>query len=474
MAIVERRTIYRHLMFLFVVVVLGHILVLANPGYFNHDEWQKYDHVTTHGLAHFVDAYARVSVGSEFGYPVRPLPFVQQGLSSLFMVELPVLVHAIDVLIHLAVVLLFYGLLRLGGIEAGRSLVAAAVFSLSALSVFSTAWVGASMDRWYTFFSLCSFAGVLLVFRAGWEWRAVAFVATAAVAAILSKETAIMLPAATALLAGYLCLQPGHRSRWKWASAAVAASALPVLAYLVYRWPALQASMELPSGPYSASLGNVVPNAVAYFAYPFMPRAIEMVSMSLLPKWEWAMGIAIHAVLIVLVLRRFGVAALVAYLGAYFVFLAPLLVSPSLGAHYLYASGLPMALVLALLPRHESSSDRLVVVFTVTAGLVLVMHGQSIQGGLYRQGQCQFTFLSSATPQAKALIAGGATMVRVEGEPGAMTYVALRATFGRELYAPGGAAAMRIDGEPPGATEASLLMRKDCSVQALRLQIPQP
>jgi len=275
-----------------------------------------------------------------------------------------------------------------------------------------------------------------------------------------------------ALLTGFLCLKPTNRLHWKWALSTVAASALPVVAYLAFRWPAVQASMALPSGPYSASFDNVMPNALAYFAYPFMPSALEMVSMSLLPSWEWGLGLAIHAGLIALLMKRFGFAASLAYLCAYFVFLAPLLGSPSLGAHYLYASGLPMALVLAVLPRSMCKIDRVGVGLVMTAGFILVIHGQTIQGGLYRQGQCQLAFLSSSTPQARALIAGGATMVRIEGEPGAMTYVALRATYGRALYAPGGEAALRIDGEPAHQGEASLFMRKDCSVEASRLQIP--
>lgn len=472
MAIADMQATFRHIVLLVVVIVLGHLLVIANPGYFNHDEWQKYDHVMSHGITHFVDAYARVSVGSEFGHPVRPIPFVQQGLSSMLMADWPVYVHSIDVLIHLAVVFLFYAVLRLASIDPFRSFVAAAVFGLSALSAFSTGWVGASMDRWFTFFSLLAFAALLLAFRSGWKWRSLALALSSVSAALLSKETAIMLPAALALCATYLLLQPRYRANWAWACATVGISTLPLLAYLAYRWPAIQATLALPSGPYSASLDNVMPNALAYFAYPFMPRALEMVSMSLLSTWEWGIGIGIHVLLLAMVARRFGIAALAAYLGAYFVFLAPLLVSPSMGAHYLYAAGLPMALVLALVPQSKPIREWLGSAVAGVAVLALVAHGQFIQSGLYRQGYCQSVFLASATPQAKALIAGGASMVRIEGEPGAMTYVALRATFGRDLYAPGGTAAMRIDGEPLSDGEASLVMRSDCSVEASRLNVP--
>src|SRR6266853_1738442 len=54
------------------LALLTHIVILVAPGFFSGDEWQKFDAVQSHGFWHFAQAYGALSVGKEFGHPVRP------------------------------------------------------------------------------------------------------------------------------------------------------------------------------------------------------------------------------------------------------------------------------------------------------------------------------------------------------------------------------------------------------------------
>ncbi|MFN9966095.1 MAG: UbiA family prenyltransferase, partial [Lysobacteraceae bacterium] len=134
------------------------MLVLANPGFFNHDEWQRLDEIERYGFRDYASRYGALQAGPDFGFPVRPLGFLQQGVSALFMKTVPLVPHLIDVLIHgIAVVQVFL----LGGVFGAprkRAMAAALLFALSPLTTLSVGWVGASFDRWYVIFVLAAVA----------------------------------------------------------------------------------------------------------------------------------------------------------------------------------------------------------------------------------------------------------------------------------------------------------------------------
>jgi hypothetical protein len=57
-----------------IVLTFGaHVLVLANPGYFNHDEWQRADDVEAYGLVNYFDLYTK----SQAGIRTSAIPCVQ-------------------------------------------------------------------------------------------------------------------------------------------------------------------------------------------------------------------------------------------------------------------------------------------------------------------------------------------------------------------------------------------------------------
>lgn len=180
---------------LMAVAILGHVLVLANPGFFNHDEWQRLDEIERFGFWDYIARYSALHPGPDFGFPVRPLGFVQQGISALYMRTAPVIPHLIDVLLHAVAVLQVMVLGRMFGASPSRARWAALLFSISPLATTSVGWVGASFDRWYVVFVLTTLIVYLPLVRAesGQTWRWPALLASSA-AAIVSKETAMALP----------------------------------------------------------------------------------------------------------------------------------------------------------------------------------------------------------------------------------------------------------------------------------------
>ena len=73
---------YSQLVLLILVIALvTHLGILLNPGFHSHDEWDKFDHVQAYGLRHFIWWGRRLIPGPEFGFPIRPLGFVQQGIT---------------------------------------------------------------------------------------------------------------------------------------------------------------------------------------------------------------------------------------------------------------------------------------------------------------------------------------------------------------------------------------------------------
>jgi hypothetical protein len=456
----------RDVLLLVGITLLGYLLVLANPGYFNHDEWQKFDHVEAYGFAHYFGEYAILVVGETFAHPVRPIPFVQQGVSAIFMQSAPLVAHGIDVLLHVLNVVLFHQVLTRTLMPAPQAFAAALLFSLSCLAAFSTGWIGASMDRWYVLFALLAVLGMVQAVRGVWSWRAVCCAAGASAAALLSKETAIVLPGALLIAALALLSVEDFRKAWRRVTAVVVASALPVFAYLWFRWPALEASLALPSGTYSPSIANAPHNFAAYAAYPFMPGALEMVSMSLLPTWQWALALGLHLLLVAAVALVLGARSAILYLAGYVVFLIPVMTVPSIGAHYLYAAGIPLAVVLAMLlvPARRGFRMQLGRALAVSLAVLVVVRGQWVQADLYDQGVCQSRLVAATVPVARHAVENGFSGVHLQPEAGARGYIADRTFFGRPQFSPGGTSAIRIAGESTREDETGVRMAPDCSV----------
>lgn len=418
--------------------ILGNALVLANPGFYSHDEWQKVDAIHTYGFIAYVRAYGRFIAGPEFGFPVRPLGFIQQGISALFMRDAPVIVHGLDIVTHIAIVIVLWRVLLEWGCGRRHSFWISAIFAVSPLTAFSVGWVGASFDRWYTLFCLLGTLGFVDGMKRGIHLRNGALMMAGSALAIASKETAIMFPV---LIAGLWWMrrrmsQPVPVSTLLLGLILVS---VPILSYLFVRLPALQASFsgKTSTHAYAPSLSNVFDNFSLYFSQPFLFGTSDLDSAAFLPKWDWYVALGLHLCILVTLVVRHGFVSSIYYLCGYFLFLIPVLAIGTHGAHYLYASAIPfsIAVIYAFTGQNETSavSYRL----TVSLGLlaaILMARTLQIEWGMYGHGVCQSRFLATLDAQIQSGLGRTGNKIDLYTEFGAPGYIARSAVFGRSIY----------------------------------------
>lgn len=444
--------------------VLGNLLLLMNPGYFNHDELQKLDAVTGSGLWAYAKKYARLQAGSEIGQPVRPIGFLWQGVVAKFMERSAAFAHAIDFVTHLGVVLLLYAVLRLFWQGTDGPLVAAALFSISPLTSFSVGWIGASMDRLYLFFSL---SAVYIAFNAGLRVSGTiraSLVLIASAFAVLSKEAAIVLPVAIAGLTLYnqpLSLQAVVRAL---RNPCVWASAVAPIGLLALRLSALLSSVSLPEhAPYAIRLSNIGTNLWVYFYYPFAPRLTEAVNHVFLSDGQKLLATAAHIAVLVLVYRLFRFRGVLGYSVLYSLPLVSVLLIPSKGAHYLYASAVALSVALSLLAQHAvtNRASKMLV-----SGLIIVLSLHSIQNQLqiYHDGRCMSilepTFYSSLRTLLQYRPAGIESPLLIRAEPQPRDWVLRRYFHGRRFLI--GDRMVRVDIVTAAEGKAHLLFDRGC------------
>jgi hypothetical protein len=417
------------------LTLAAHGIILATPGFFSHDEWQKFDHIRIHGFWDFVRAYGAIRAGPEFGYPMRPIGFLQQGVASLWMQSAPLVSHLFGVANHAIVALVFVWVLRRAGVSGATAGTAGVLFVLSPLTTMATGWLAASFDQLYILFLLFAAAAIVKLPTQGMSGQRAIWILLSTAAALLAKETAIVAPAAVLLL-GYLAsiTNPGRFS-WRPFGVAFAVTLVPVAAYLALRAPAITASLAGHAIPtYTPDPWNVPGNAWRLFTFPFRVKVVEMSANIFRSPWQPLAAAAIHLALIGAVGWLFGLRFALAYIAGYFVFLLPVLPLPYPGAHYLYGSALAMSLAIAatlvrLMATHQRTSAALVL-----AGVAaLFAHDIVIQRQLYDQGRCQTQFLASVD----TLLANrgpGTRQVIVVPDPDAPSHVAIRAVAGRDPY----------------------------------------
>lgn len=455
---------------LIAIVIAGHVLTLANPGYYSHDEWQRADFVRDHGITQYVQTFGKVIAGPNFGHPVRPIGFVQQALSSTWMTRAPIVPHAVDVGLHALVVLLLWALLLKVGVSRRRAWLAASIFAVSPLAASVVGWVGASFDSWYVLFSLICAYGVAKAARDGLGMSAITLALLGSAGAICSKEAAVMLPAALVLGLFALSRQDTAASRLRPAFVAIALACIPIVIYLLIRLPAIQATLSGNGGAYSPSINNLPANSLLYFGHPFTPGALSLNTVFLLPKWQSWLGILVHGVLLAALWRRFGWLSACTYLAGFFVFLLPVLTLPTQGTHYLYGSGLAFAIAIAFLLDPDSGSSEATayprVLAPVAIALIAVVVGRSIfiQQDFYSVGKCQSEFFSSFESMAESAVRSGSKRLHVTAVPGTRDYIAFRSTFGRNQFMEGGRWPTVFGAVPARADDANFLMSPDCRV----------
>ena len=436
--LVERRPLLGALALL-ALTLATHAIILAAPGFYSNDEWQKFDHLRLHGAWDFVRAYGALRPGPEFGYPVRPLGFMQQGFAAMWMQSAPWASHLVGVVNHALVALAFVWVLRRAGLAGATAGLAGILFVLSPLSTMGAGWPAASFDQLYILFLLLAAAAIVRLPAAGMSMRRAAWLALATTAALLAKETAIVAPGVV-LLIGYL-MWAANPDRFSWRPFAMAfvVVLLPVVAYLLFRAPAIAASLAGHADPaYTPDPGNALDNVWHLFAFPFRLKLVEMSAAVFRSPWQPLAATAVHLLLIAAVARSFGVRFAWAYVAGYFIFLLPVLMLPNPGAHCLYGAALTMSLALAAMLERSLAARRLGLAAVLLTGAgALFAHDLAIQRHLYAVGECQSRFLASVDTLL-AQQAPGTPGIVVEPDRGVSLRVAIRAVSAREAYVANG------------------------------------
>ncbi|MBH1986263.1 MAG: hypothetical protein I8H76_02935 [Burkholderiales bacterium] len=415
------------ILILVLIGVLGLITLIANPGYFSHDEWQKFDHYINHGFKSYALAYGQISVGSGFGTPVRPLAFLVQGVHSLVFQSHPFLVHLISVANTLAVAIALYAGCMRFGLSRRSAMLSAALFMLNPMTTLATGWSAALMDQMYVSFGLLT---LYLADRYVRDEQASPLsllpIAISGMAAVLSKETGIIFPA-TLLLP--MALTPQLvLPRWRRLLVAGAAWSLPILGYLLFRATAIQSSFHAgQSDPYAASLRYIADNLFVYWQYPFHPLIGEAIAWQSKPLWSLWLAFGAHCLLVAMVAVVFRWRAALLYLFFYLIFLLPVLFIPQKGSHYLFASAIPLSIALACLATHSKTAVK---ALGIALAVVLVYHGLRFQGEIYKVGRCMDRI--AITLEANHVAAGASKDVYFSTEEFAPKHLLLRLITGRD------------------------------------------
>ncbi len=419
---------------------MTHAVILATPGFYAHDEWQKFDHIRLHGFWDFARAYGAIRPGPEFGYPMRPIGFMQQGIAALWMQSAPLASHLVGIANHALVGLTFVWVLRRAGISSTSAGTAGALFVLSPLTTMGTGWLAASFDQLYILFLLFAAAAIVRIQHEGMSVRRAAWILLATVTALLAKETAIVAPGVVLLL-GYLAWSANPDGfSWRPFGIAFVIVLLPVVAYLLFRASAITASIAGHStAEYIPELWNAPANAWRFFAFPFRLKLVEMSAAVFRSPWQPMAAAAVHLLLVGAVYWLFGLRFALAYIAGYFIFLLPVLMLPNPGVHCLYGAALAMSLAIAAtLERLLVTQHKRVVLLVLAGAAALYAHDLAIQRHLYDIGQCQSRFLASVDTLLAQRQTPGTPGIIVSPEAGAPLRVAIRAVSAREAYTANG------------------------------------
>jgi hypothetical protein len=446
--LVERRPIPGALALL-ALTLATHVIVLAAPGFYSNDEWQKFDYLRLHGGWDFVLSYGALRPGPEFGFPVRPLGFMQQGFAALWMQSAPWASHLVGILNHALVALAFVWVLRRAGFAGVTAGLAGILFVISPLTTMGAGWPAASFDQLYVLFLLLAAAAIVRVPADGISMRRAAWMVLATTAALLAKETAIVAPGVVLLIAYLTWAANPMRFAWHPFAMAFLAVLLPVVAYLLFRAPAIATSFAGHADPaYTPDSGNAFDNAWHFLAFPFRLKLVEISAAVFRSPWQPLAATAAHLLLIAALVRSFGARFATAYVAGYFIFLLPVLMLPNPGVHCLYGAALTMSQALAAILERSLAARHLgLAALLLTGAGALFAHDLAIQRHLYNVGGCQSRFLASVD----TLLAQRPPGIVVIPDPGASLRVAIRAVSAREPYVANGQPVVTFDAPDPQA-----------------------
>lgn len=407
---------------------IANFILLANPSYFSQDEWQIFYLSQQNGAQHFFKQILDVKALDSFGTPYRPFSFSVMFLENYFFENYPAVVHLMSLVPHIANALLIFKLVDTFTKRQNFALVSSVIFVVSPLTSLSVGWSAALMDVWFVFFSLL---GVLVAkhYLSGDRPRASLFLISAlSAASFLSKETGIF--SAAFLLIFYIYRKDfGDKFRQRF-FAVIFAWLVPALGYLIFRIPSISNSLlGIDKGPYETNIENILPNLLGYFAYPFTPLVTEASGVFLQSGVTLTAAAMLHLVLIALGAKLNGVKTIILYTFGYFWFLAPMLTLGFLGAHYMYASAIPLALLCGSLIFRIPGKFQYARAISAFSLAVLFCHSFVFQIQIYRDGTCMQRLNTSLLTIVDDGIHDRA--INVVAEPGAPGHVLSRFLYNR-------------------------------------------
>lgn len=404
----------------------------ANPGYFNHDEFQRLDHVKAKGLRNYLDAYVQVKAGSHFGYPVRPFAFAIQGFLSLFMENYPIIVHGFAVASHALTACLIYKITRLFGGKTNTALTAALIFAMNPMIIHTVGWSAALMDRLYVMFGAAALIYAYNYLKGDHKLRSLIYLFFASSLAILSKETALILP----ILMLVFVVQDWRVLSTKrfWITGII--WSIPIIIFMIIRFPALMASLsgDAKVSAYQVSASNLWDSLYAYTAYPYVIKlTLAHAWVGIKPIWMY-LALAGHALMLVFLWRKFSLKTALLYVVLYIAFLLPILPLPGKGSHYLYGSATVFSIALACLftmgnGKLKKLETLVIQGFVVGAIFVLALHSLYNQRSIYVYGLCMNKAMASV--ESEFLSNGKPNNITFSAKDNGPFYVLARTYSGR-------------------------------------------
>ncbi len=434
-------------------------LLIANPGYFSHDELQRFDFYVQHGLATYFSQMLNLNPGSSFATPMRPLAFFIQGLQNLFIHDYPLAVHLSAALATATVAALLYALVIMFDLSRRTALLAALLFECSPLVVQATGWSAALMDQWYVLWGLgCLIAVKFFLTQQRFLYVTVVLISVLTLAALLSKETAIVWPGALALFVIMDYRQVYNRRLW----IAAAAWSLPVIVYLAYRLLGIKASLATDaSSPYSIGLHNVLQNLFIYFVFPMVPKLGELQNWIFVPNQILAVSVALHLFIVGTLARLASLRVAALYVYGYFLFLLPLLFIPNESSHYLFGSALVLSVALAWIV--FNSGQLLYRIVGWCCILLLAVHSAFFQLELYQDGTCMSRLAASS--ESLYLSHGRPGHIQYRFDPQSKGHVLVRYTHDRNqigLNYPVRMSVLLDANSPPDPAAVQAYMNTEC------------
>ncbi|WP_460455600.1 hypothetical protein [Arenimonas alkanexedens] len=382
----------RALPLLLLLVALQWLLV-ANPGYFSHDELQWGAHAN---VAHWRDLpwVSWTDVGT---FQWRPLTFNLWLLLSHLSFDWPQAMHLAWVLMGSAVALALGGLLLRLGASTTVARTATGLFVLGPYAAYVHGWVGTLADLLWVGLAV-ALAHALLTLRA----RAATPLLTAAVAfgltalALLAKEAALAIPA---LLAWVWWLGRHGPVRL----AAVVGSGLAAVVYLALRLDTLMTPAEATT--YAVSPLSAPRNWATYWLFPLRPTAFEASATWYASARHLVLSAGLMLALVALIARRAPRRALALLVGASLA-LAPALALGFAANQYGYGFWAWVVACLALAWPALGRGGRLLLLLLA---LVSSWHGINVQREMQGVGERQAVF----QPALVAALAGHAGELRL-------------------------------------------------------------